>query len=649
MPKRSDCPQNVKAFLDHGVDVHTIKPDESIADCPFCGKENHLYINSKNGKWDCKACGENGNVYTFLRLLWERSKADTTDDDFSELSEQRGIPATVLERWGVCRSATTGEWLLPAFNKEGKVINLHRWEPGNRPMGTTGINQHPFGNPFPNLRQKTVAIVEGPWDAMAWDSMLSRAQRLTHATIGLPGAGSCHDKILAACSGRKVLILLDNDDAGTKGTDKLITKLAQADTPPESFHVLRWPKDAPAGCDIRDTLINTRTTQSAYKGIMASLVEIDLTAEEELDGELVFLNCGKIEPREVEWLWPNRIPLGKITLLQGNPGLGKSYVVFDIVARITQGKAFPDGTPCPVGDALILSTEDAGDDTIVPRLIQLGADLDRVECFDKVFKDGKELHFNLARDMGKLGRLLSQKPAVQLIAFDPLTAYLGGKADSHKNADVRSILGPLSKLAEKHRVAIVGINHLNKSEMKAVHRGSGSIAFNAQARAVWQVSADPGDEDRRLFLPVKMNLAKSGGLAFHISDTGISWEKGSVLITADEAEQIERGSSASGEAKDWLKEALSGGPKQSAELIAQAKADGICKRTLDSAKKALGIESRRNGPGWYWVLPGTSLDPAISQAKAKEFVQKSKEQKIQQNAKRPHNVQNRKSKIANRG
>jgi hypothetical protein len=205
--------------------------------------------------------------------------------------------------------------------------------------------------------------------------------------------------------------------------------------------------------------------------------------------------------------------------------------------------------------------------------------------------------------------------------------------DSHKNADIRSVLEPVAHMAARHGVAVVGITHFSKGGgTSAINRFIGSIGFIAAARAAFVVTADPDSDDpaRRLFLPVKNNLAPLGdGLSFRIEqsilDNGIcasriEWGSDTVTRTADEilqAAEAEDDSPAKTEAEDFLRTVLADGPKSSKEIEADAKGAGVSWRTVRRAQKALGIKPKpqtvlRDKPGdgpplvrWYWHLPPT--------------------------------------------
>ena len=212
---------------------------------------------------------------------------------------------------------------------------------------------------------------------------------------------------------------------------------------------------------------------------------------------------------------------GKLTLLIGDPGLGKSLLTTDVASRVTRGRPFPDGAPCESGSVIFLSAEDDAADTIRPRLDAAGADVSRVHILEAVrvaLTDGSltEKPFNLETDSAILEGVLREHPDVRLIVIDPISAYLGG-VDSHSNAEVRGILAPLVAFAGRFGVAVLCITHLRKSAGAAIYRAISSIAFAAAARAVWAVASDPEDGDRRLLLAVKQNLSgNEGGLGFRI-------------------------------------------------------------------------------------------------------------------------------------
>jgi putative DNA primase/helicase len=231
-----------------------------------------------------------------------------------------------------------------------------------------------------------------------------------------------------------------------------------------------------------------------------------------------------LKPTRVKWLWDRRIPRGKLTLICGDPGLGKSTAMIDIAARLTVGRDLPDDdtthSPCSV---LFLSAEDDPEDTTLPRFMAAGGDTKRAMVLTAVRErvqsdNGKEVDLPLSLDihLGAIEEAITTHQ-VALLIIDPLTAFLGD-TNSFTDADVRSVLMPLSKLAERLDVAIVLIMHLNKSTTQAaIYRPGGSIAFVAAARAAHVIADDPEDFTgrTRLFLPLKGNLSvRASGLRF---------------------------------------------------------------------------------------------------------------------------------------
>lgn len=329
----------------------------------------------------------------------------------------------------------------------------------------------------------------------------------------------------------------------------------------------------------------------------------DKTPGNDKKGQLITRRLSDVEPEEVSWLWKNRLVLGKLNVIHGDPGVGKTWLVLDTLARVTTGRAFCDSSPCSVGEVLFVTAEDGIADTIRPRLELLGSALDKVHALDLVRIGGREVALDLDQHLEALDGWLQKHRKVRVVALDPLAAFLG-KINSHQNNEVRAVLGRLSSLAEKRRVAMLAIDHLAKAPGKAMYRGIGSIAFTAAPRAVWQVLTDPDDPERRLFLPVKMNLAKAKGLAFRVTDKGLLWEQGDVTLTPDEV-TAEPGDTPRSEAKEWLRALLREGPCPATEVEKRARADSICLRTLKYAKKELGVISERCNGKWSWKFPQT--------------------------------------------
>ena len=340
----------------------------------------------------------------------------------------------------------------------------------------------------------------------------------------------------------------------------------------------------------------------------------------------MLVTMSDVQPEPVRWLWPDRIPLGKLTLFAGDPNLGKSFLTLDIAARVSSGTPWPDdpGASNRPGGVLLLSAEDDVADTIRPRLDAAGADVTRIHVLQAVTlcdpETGTErvLPFCLQSNLDSLQCAIEQIPDCRLVVIDPLTAYLG-RTDSYKNAEVRGLLAPVAALAAKHRVAVLGVTHLNKSSGgKALYRATGSLAFVAAARSVWFVGKDRDDPRRRFLLPVKLNIAPDPtGLAYAIQPclgdpavACVAWERDPVSVTADEVLAAEGRAdpdeqTARQDAVEWLRAALADGPLPADEVRKQARINAIAEATLRRAKTDAGVESYKgtgSDPRWYWRL-----------------------------------------------
>jgi putative DNA primase/helicase len=353
---------------------------------------------------------------------------------------------------------------------------------------------------------------------------------------------------------------------------------------------------------------------------------VQSSAEESLIAP-VLVSLADVQAELVQWLWFGRIALGKVTLIAGDPGLGKSFVTLDIAARVSCGAAWPDAPEIKTtaGGVVLLSAEDDVADTIRPRLDAAGADVRRISALQAVrrnYKDdpSRESTFSLETDLPALEAAILKVSDCRLVVIDPITAYLG-ETDSHKNAEIRGLIAPLAALAAKLGVAVLCVTHLNKSAKgPAIYRAIGSIAFAAAARAVWAVIKDTDNPRRRLMLPAKNNLGPDTlGLAYTIEPYGpggapvVAWEAGPVEVSADDALQAEgdkEGREDGDQAQAWLHEALKDGPMPAADVLAQGKANGFTQKAIREAFHVLGCLRKKADfkGGWVWWLPSANED-----------------------------------------
>lgn len=398
------------------------------------------------------------------------------------------------------------------------------------------------------------------------------------------------------------------------------------DRPPELGALLARLEDLPELRDLPELDTGDRETAARYADALAKVEEQLRVARAELtgNGRARIIRVSDVQPEKISWLWQGYIPARKLTLIDGDPGDGKSTMSLDLAARVSTGTPMPDGSPGVLGDVVVLSAEDGVSDTIRPRLDAAQANTKRIAVLDEIItEDGTARPVELPADLIHLERVIRDSGA-KLVTIDPLMAFLAG-VDSHNDQSVRRALHPLSKLAEATGAAIVVVRHLNKgSGSKALYRGGGSIGIAGAARAVHLVAADPDDETRRLLAPVKMNIAtKPPTMAYRlVSDelhgcARVEWD-GAVSATADDLVNIEPAEERREKvtATDFLREALANGARRSREVEEEAEEMyGISKRTLMRARAGLEIkayqlptEGRKGRHEWWIALPGTADD-----------------------------------------
>jgi putative DNA primase/helicase len=336
------------------------------------------------------------------------------------------------------------------------------------------------------------------------------------------------------------------------------------------------------------------------------------------------IRASDIEMRKREWLWYGHLLKGGLELLTGLPGLGKSQVQIDYVACVTSGKPWPDGTAgCEPANAIMLTAEDALDTEILPRLKAAGADLDRVYILRCIHTDKKtKRQFLLGEDLGELKKRIVEVGDIGLVTIDPITAYMGGKLDSHKATEVRSQLGPLKDLAEETNIAFSAITHPPKaSKQSAIDSFIGSQAFVAAARVGHMCIKERNDEDeetgRVLYAHVKYNSsARMPTLAYQveiiilglgIDAPRVEWAAETVDLTADQALAASRSTGGNqGKVQAFIWDMLKDGPVLSKDIDAAARANDFSAKQVRTAKERLKVVSENTGPGTPFLcrLPG---------------------------------------------
>jgi DNA repair protein RadA/Sms len=353
-----------------------------------------------------------------------------------------------------------------------------------------------------------------------------------------------------------------------------------------------------------------------------------LTAIEQrytLSGErkAVAITMDKVDPKEIDWLWPGWLPKGKITLIEGDGSMGKSTLTLQIAAIVSRGWPFPDslgrpGQPRPPAGVILMAGEDGLADTVRPRLDRAGADVSKVMAVTKIQdlfgKEPGEKRITL-EDIAELEELIREKD-VALLVVDPLQAYLGSRVDMNATNEVRPICDEFAAMLERTNCVGLIIRHFRKAEGSPSQRGGGSVDFYNVARGVINVGVDPDDEDPRNPSKYIMALAKHNitkrpeSLLYTLSD-GFKWA-GVSEYTAHEIVRYEASKRVSGaftgrsrteEAKEIILEALGGVPLNSAHLKDILYKAGLNDATIDRAKKDLGVISKKIGGVWCMGRP----------------------------------------------
>lgn len=378
-----------------------------------------------------------------------------------------------------------------------------------------------------------------------------------------------------------------------------------------------------SGCSPRDALSVLRLWPSDLyrKGPRvlsngASPPVVTLTATGEAVGEMASV----VSPEAVDWLWRNRLPLGMLTILDGDPDLGKSTLTIDWAARITTGRPWPDGTPSIEGGAIILASEDTAKQVIVPRLMAAGADLTRVLIITTIpTPDGYGRLPSLPDDVPLLEREIRRLRA-RLLIFDPIMPYIAGSLNANRDGDVRRALAPLGDALERTACTASMLRHLSKDDKtgNALYRGLSSIAFIAVSRGGMVVAKDPDEAGRYILAPNKGNLGpRQKALRYGIEEARLGPDhRGREIVTSRIVWHGESDHTASKlvtafgkepprqSAAQLLTALLADGAMESKRIYEAAEADGISNKTLLRAKSELGIRAWHEGYGpdvvWYW-------------------------------------------------
>jgi putative DNA primase/helicase len=471
---------------------------------------------------------------------------------------------------------------------------------------------------------RVVFVVEGEKDADAL------ADLGLAATTNAGGAGKWRAEYGEALRGARVVVIPDNDEAGRGHAAAVLRGLAgvAAET-----RELALPGLAAKG-DVSDWIAAQTAAGRERAGLGEELLRLAAAAAlrkawraraptdgapaeaapaevaaagvaaAEVSAVLRSRRMADVAPEPVSFLWRPYLPLGKLTLLEGDPGQGKSWLTAAIAASGSLGAGLPGADSFAPFRSLLFTAEDGLADTLRPRLDALEANVELIYAHDQ------PVHLDSAEGLAEIEREIRERRP-RLVIVDPVVAFLGARTDIYRANEVRSVLAPLAKIAAAEECAILAVRHVNKSKGgRAIYAGQGSIDFSAAARSVLLAGSAAGDAVEHAMLHIKSNLAARGaGCGYRIEEGRFLWTGESRLTAADllAAETPSEELSGEAEARAFLEDTLAAGPVAALEVLAAAKAAGIAERTLRRAKSRDGITARKveagGGPVWVWRLP----------------------------------------------
>lgn len=486
------------------------------------------------------------------------------------------------------------------LDEDGSVLyEVERWEPKDfrcRPGLPLRGERRLYHSEWLNSARanaRTVYIVEGEKDA---DTLAEHGEI---ALCGVGGAGSWLPHYADQLIGLSVVVIADADEPGRDHARAIVSTL-DGKAKAVALYEPSFGKDVSDQLDAGyglDTLI--ALSEHATLGV---------------------LRADHVRERPLTWLWPGYIPTGKLIMVEGDPGDGKSVMTLDLSARLSTGAPFPDGERTEgARDVILVSAEDDPEDTIRPRLRVAGANLSRIHMVTG--GSVPDSPFDLRRDIGALELLINETNAGMLV-IDPLMAFMPADLDAYRDAEVRRALHPVTRMAMRTGCAVVVVRHLNKSRGKAITAGGGSVAFLGAARLGYLIAPHPDVKEKRVLSAVKANIsAKPLSLAYEIIScpTGedlpvVNWDDQPLDLTA---QQLLDGAAGDvdedmrDEARDWLIEYLSSNHSGAKwmEILRAAKKEGFTDQLMRTVRKGLAEPTKnpttRDGTvkqGTYWFL-----------------------------------------------
>lgn len=508
-----------------------------------------------------------------------------------------------------CKHSDGRKWIRPMhWNGTGYAIGEPAAPPAGKPLYR-----------LPELLAASADVIVWLVEGEACADALGRLGLVATTSGSADSAGAADWTPL---QGRRVRAWPDNDVPGAKYADAAAERLralgnvvevldvAALNLPPKGDCV-DWLAANPEAIAIDVNALPVIATAAAAAAVEAgagNAVRVEL------------IRADTITPEAVQWLWHGWLAAGKMQILGGQPGTGKTTIAMALAATVSSGGRWPDGSQAERGSVVIWSGEDDPADTLVPRLRAAGADTGRIHFIAGMCEGSERRSFDPATDSVELLAAMERIGDVRLLVVDPIVSAVAG--DSHKNAEVRRGLQPLVDVAQRHRCALLGITHFTKGTAgrEPVERITGSLAFGALARLVMvtaKAEAKDGEPSRRFLARAKSNIGPDGGGYVYDLQQGelpdcpgveASWvlwgdalEGTARELLADAEQQSDEEQAERRDAAAWLREVLAYGPMTARDVKRQADESGFAWRTVQRAMRPAGVESRRGGFG----EPGT--------------------------------------------
>ncbi len=582
--------------------------------CPI-HEDRHpsLQVNERKGAWLCGPCGKGGNAWRLAAFLgnvdpndkravadWLRQRGLLTDNGNSAPKQRAAKPAKEqfqrVAEFYYRPDLRKVRFEAPAADG-GKPAKTFRWERREREKwlpGDGGLPRPLYANRlFREQDQVGVALgLEG------------EAKADLAGELGIPAFSFKHVDAINDLAGADVVLWPDHDKPGITQANEAARVLHESGLL-RSIRIVTPPPELPIAGDIVDAVRTLGWTRERIETLMAA-------AEPYPVEKAIGVLLEDVTEEKVNWLWPNRIPLGALTVLDGDPGNGKSLCALEIAARVSRGRPLPGEREFTApGGVVILSAEDSLSHVIKPRLRAADADMSRVIAlpYSADFQ-GQATFSRLPNDIPVLGAAI-KRVAAKLVVFDVLVAYVPTTLSTKSDQDVRLALAPLAEMADRLEVAVLLIRHLNKAPGgNALYRGGGSIGIIGAARSGLLLAADPQSPDTRVLAVIKSNLgvpapslnfriATADGVP-HIEWCGTSTHSAETLLAPPPTAEDK---SAVAEAREFLAEELKDGAREAVQMQQAAKRLNISDMTLRRAKGVLGVRSHKQGAQWFWQLP----------------------------------------------